>query len=108
MSLTESEARELVEKFNPLKPFSVFMMEQYYEAVGTLHGIELERERSKCSVDALSRVSGWLEKLATQMDQMATSRFESYNDACKADAKNYRATKKIIDATIAAYESSGQ
>lgn len=51
----------------------------------------------------IQRVIVWLEGLAKQSDQQAknSARFQSLADACKADAKNYRATADSLRKALA-------
>jgi len=52
-------------------------------------------------LDACHRIVSWLDRLAAQSDKNARStRFPSYSDACRADAKNYRATAATLRAVI--------
>ena len=58
-------------------------------------------ERLKTShqrlLEALSKIAGWFEAQAKRNDQaVKTCRFESLNDAYRADAKNYRAMAKEV------------
>jgi len=48
------------------------------------------------------QIVAWLDKLARHSEgQAATTRFETMREACLADAKNYRATAKDVQAAIA-------
>lgn len=71
--------------------------EFYKEKIKTL------TQELKDKTEALERLSKWLGDLAHQSEQSCTGRFESLNDAFRADARNYRATKNQIDKILSKY-----
>jgi hypothetical protein len=61
---------------------------------------ELARDYAK-TVATLTKIRDWLERLANTADETAKdTRFISLSEASKADAKNFRAIIKDIDAAI--------
>ena len=52
-------------------------------------------------VQALTKIADWLERQAAKNDEdVKTCRFESLNEAYRADAKNYRAMAKHARAAL--------
>jgi hypothetical protein len=106
MPMNEDLARRvLASEFHPTSGFSkddpTLIAAKNYIA-----GLEAERTRSLALVRESKKVVAWLKALAGFAESRAKDkRFLSLSEANAADAKNYRATAKHLEASLLPYQN---